>query len=313
MDARRWLDPEVRDALALVPPLGPLTAEVLPAIRAARMADLDRMELSDAVERSEVSVAGPPGGSEVTLRLHRPRGVAGTLGCIYWMHGGGYVLGSARAEDLRFDRWCRDLGCLGVAVEYRLSPEDPYPAALEDCYAGLRWVHEQAAELGVDGARVGIGGASAGGGLAAALALVARDRGEVPVAFQALVYPMLDDRRTTVSSGWDVPVWPPASNAFGWSCYLGGLAGEDVPAYAAPARAQDVGRLPSTFLMVGALDGFVDEDLDYARRLNAAGVAVEAHLYPGAPHGFELFAPGTRIARQARRDLAEWLARALAA
>ena len=232
---------------------------------------------------------------------------------MYWIHGGGYVLGSPEQDDLRFDRWCQRFDLTGVAVQYRLAPEHPYPAGVEDCYAGLRWVKEHGAEIGVDTTRVGIGGPSGGGGLAAALALVVRDRAEVEIDYQLLIYPMIDDTRTSATAGWDVPVWNPASNEFGWASYLGDLfGGDDVPPHAAPSRATDLSGLPPTYIMVGTLDGFADEDIDYARRLNHAGVPVELHVYPGAPHGFEGFAPGAAVSRQARRDINEWLAARLA-
>jgi acetyl esterase/lipase len=227
------------------------------------------------------------------------------------MHGGGLVLGSARQDDQRFDRWCARHGFVGVSVDYRLAPETPYPGPLDDCYAGLQWVHAHAAELSIDAEHIGVGGASAGGGLAAACALLARDRGVVPLAFQLLIYPMIDDRRITPSSAWEVPVWPPSSNAFGWEAYLAGLTDDAVPAYAAAARAAHLGGLPPALIVVGTLDGFVDEDIAYAQRLNHAGVPVELHVYPGVPHGFEIFAPHTAVARRARRDTNEWLARTL--
>ena len=179
---------------------------------------------------------------------------------------------------------------------------------MEDCYEGLRWLFENSESLGVDRNRIGIGGSSAGGGLAAALALLARDRGEFPIAFQALIYPMLDDRQTTVSSQWRDPVWPPASNQFGWSSYLGALSGHDVPPYAAAARATDLQGLPPAFISVGALDVFADEDVDYATRLRHAGVEVELHVYPGAPHGFDSMMPQTQLAQRAEQDLRRWLA-----
>ncbi len=287
-----------------------LSAEALPAIRSAGLTAQAPVELSDRVERVDHVIPGPPGAPDVTVRVHRPKGVTGTLPCLYSIHGGGYILGSFDMDDLRFDRWCPKLGCVGVSVEYRLAPETPYPGPLEDCYAGLRWVHEHAAELGVDPARTGIGGASAGGGLAAALAILARDRGELPVAFQLLVYPMIDDRQMTETSRWETPVWNPAANEFGWRAYLGDLYGAvDVPATAAPSRATDLSGLPPAQVTVGTADGFCDEDIDYATRLNHGGVPTELHVYPGAPHGFDGFFPGSMIGRQARRDMVEWLAR----
>jgi len=216
-------------------------------------------------------------------------------------------------NDLRFDRWCTDLGCVGASVEYRLAPEAKYPAAIEDCYAGLAWMHANADALGVDRGCIGIGGESAGGGLAAALGLLARDRAELPVAFQLLIYPMIDDRQITESSQWPDPIWPPNANTYGWSAYLGAQKGaDDVPIYAAPARATDLAGLPPTLISVGAIDGFSDEDIDYAVRLRHAGVPVELHVYPGAPHGFDSFAPETATARRANHDMAEWLREQLA-
>ncbi len=263
------------------------------------------VELSDAVERTDRDVPGDP---PVRVRLHRPKGVAGPLPAIVSLHLGGYVVGTYENEDARHDRLCPKLGYLGVAVDYRLAPETPYPGALEDAYAALQWVHDNADELGVDRSRIGILGASAGGGLAAALALYARDKGEVPVAFQQLLYPMLDDRRITPTSRWDVPIWSPASNEVGWSSYLGDLYGtSDVPIYAAPARATDLSGLPPAFLCVGTLDLFCDEVIDYAQRLNQAGVPVELHVYPGGPHAFDGFGDMVDLARRCLRDEEEWL------
>ena len=309
MDIDAMLDPEIREALAALPRMNGFSFEELPAMREGRAALLAAMELSDAVERQDYVVAGPEGAPEVTVRVHRPKGVEGALPAIYWMHGGGYVLGSYEMDDLRFDKWCPLLGCVGVSVEYRLAPETPYPGPLEDCYAGLRWVHENAEMLGIDRSRLGIGGASAGAGLAAGLALLARDRGEVPLAFQLLIYPMIDDRLTSVSSGWEVPIWPPASNRQGWKAYLGELSGGDVPGYAAASRAEDVSGLPQALIVVGALDGFLDEDVEYAQRLNHAGVPCELHVFPGGPHGFDALLPGTALAREARGVMERWLKR----
>lgn len=303
------MNPEVAEALKAMPVGGPYTAEALPAIRAQRMAQLAAVQLSDAVERNDYTAPGRDGAPEVTVRVHRPKGANGDLPCVYFMHGGGYIVGSYEMDDLRFDRWCTSLNCMGVSVEYRLSPETPYPGPLEDCYAGLKWVYDHAGEIGVDRSRLGIGGASAGGGLAAGLALLARDRGEVPLAFQLLIYPMIDDRMTTASSAWEVPIWNPHSNDFGWSAYLGSLRGGDVPIYAAASRATDLAGLPSAYVMVGALDGFLDEDVDYAMRMTHASVPVELHVYPGGPHGFDGLMPGTQLARRARKDIEDWLAR----
>jgi acetyl esterase/lipase len=300
VDVRPLIDPEVAAMLDASPIdvgalLGGLTLDNLAAVRAV-MAERPVEPLSDDVTRTDHVIDDATG---VSVRMHRPVGVERTLPCVYWMHGGGYVLGSNVGDDLRFDRWCPTLPCVGVSVEYRLAPEHPYPVPLDDCYAGLTWI---------DASRIGIGGGSAGAGLAAGLALLARDRGELPVAFQLLVYPMIDDRQITPSSGWIDPIWPPSANRFGWTSYVGpGKGGPDVPGYAAPARAADLAGLPPTLVAVGAIDGFCDEDVDYATRLRHAGVPVEMHVYPGAPHGFDGFGAGSSIARRANRDMKEWL------
>lgn len=309
-----FYDPEIRALLESGARLGTVDASTLEAVRANRLLMNDAMPLSDEVTRTDLTVPGAPGGPEVRLRVHRRASLTADepLPALFWMHGGGYVLGSPEQDDLRFDRWCQRFDMVGVCVQYRLAPEHPYPAAVEDAYAGLRWLKDHGGELGVDTERIGIGGPSGGGGLAAALGLVVRDRGEFDIDYQMLIYPMIDDTQTTVSSQWDVPVWGPSSNRFGWSSYLGDLYGrDDVPAHAAPSRATDLSGLPPTYIMAGTLDGFVDEDIDYATRLNQAGVPVELHLYPGAPHGFDGFAPSSSAARQARADINNWLARQL--
>lgn len=297
------LHPDIAEAIGAMP-FFEITADLLPAIRAA---EFPRPQLSDAVVRTDHVV---PGDAPVPVRVHRPEGADGALPCLYSMHGGGYVLGSNAMEDATFDALCPALGVVGVSVDYRLAPETAYPGPLDDCYAGLRWVVDHAGELGVDVNRIGVMGISAGGGLAAALALLARDRGEIPLAFQVLDSPMLDDRQVTWSSRQDgLAVWSRESNTFGWRSYLGDLYGrDDVPYTAAPARAEDLSGLPPAFVSVGAVDGFVDEDVDYAMRLNRAGVPVELHVYDGACHGYQI-AQQCEVTRRARRDRDEFIAR----
>jgi triacylglycerol lipase len=210
-----------------------------------------------------------------------------------------------------------ELGCVAVSVDYRLAPETPFRGGIEDCYAALGWVCKNSAELGVDPRRVGVMGESAGGGLAAALALLARDRGEFPVAFQHLIYPMLDDRtcvRPDPNPYTGEFLWTAVNNRFGWSSLLGAVVpgSDNVSAYAAAARAKDLTRLPPAFISTGALDLFLEEDLDYAQRLIRSGVPVELHVYPGAFHAFDLD-PTAEIAVAARRDRINSLKRALAA
>ena len=308
IDVDRLLDHEIAEALRRTPlvPMD-LSVEKLPAIREARLALTATFTLSDDVERRDVIVPGPAGDPDVRVRIYRTKGAEGPLPCLFYIHGGGYVTGAIELSDPTFDRWCPSLGCMVVSTDYRKAPETSYPGPLEDCYASLLWTWEHADELGIDRTLLGIAGASAGGGLAAGLGLLARDRGEIALAFQLLIYPMIDDTITTESSSWEVPVWPPASNRFGWKAYLGPLVGGDVPAYAAAARATDLAGLPPTHIAVGTLDGFLDEDVEYAQRLNRAGVPTELHVYPGAPHGFDAFMPGTQIARRARANMEAWL------
>ena len=311
LDIRPLLDPEISALLAASPvdigaALGSLTNESVVEIR-AMFGATPPPPLSDSVERTDYPV---PGRDGVTVRVHRPKNITGSRPCVYWMHGGGLVIGDSKMDDARFDAWCNKYGIVGVSVDYRLAPEHPYPTPLEDCYAGLARVIAQAGELGIDTNRLGIGGASAGAGLAAGLALLARDRGEYSVAFQLLIYPMIDDRQVTVSSTWSDPIWSPAANTFGWTAYLGAKKGTaDVEPYAAASRATNLVGLPPTLIAVGALDGFSDEDIDYAVRLRHAGVVTELHVYPGAPHGFDTFGDFTAVSRQANRDMDEWLER----
>ncbi len=304
----RLLDGDIRAMLAAAP-FTPITRDTLEETRINRYSQVT-VELSDRVIRSTVSASGPEGAPDVALRVHRPVDAVGALPCIVWMHGGGLVLGNEEQDDPRFDRWCVRHHMMAVSIWYRLAPETPFPGPIEDCYAGLRYVADHAGELGVDVDRIGIGGASAGGGLAAALALLARDQGGPTITSQLLIYPMIDDRQVTESSTWDVPIWPPSSNAFGWTSYLGDAKGtKGVSPYAAAARAEDLSGLPPAIIVVGALDGFADENIDYARRLNHAGVPVEFHLYPGAPHGFDALLPRSAVARLAKADIARWIDR----
>ncbi len=296
------LDPEIAAAVGAIELAG-MSLDTLSTYRQTFPA----VPLSDAVVRTDHAV---PGNPTVPVRVHRSSEASGALPCVYSIHGGGYVLGSYAMDDARFDGWCPELGIVGVSVEYRLAPETPYPGPLEDCYAGLKWVYDNADKVGIDRDRIGIAGISAGGGLAAALALLARDRGEVPLAFQLLDCPMLDDRQQTPSSRLDgLAVWSRETNMFGWRCYLGDLYGtDDIPYTAAPARCRDLSGLPPAFVSVGTVDGFRDEDIDYAVRLNQAGVPCELHVYPGASHGYQI-AVDSVIVRQSNRDVLDWLAR----
>jgi len=307
MDVRELLDPEIAAVLEAVPAFD-INAESLANFRGPG----PRPPLSDRVVRTEHEVPGDP---PVPVRVHRavdaPADAA--LPCVVSIHGGGMVMGSYDMDDMTFDAWCPSIGVVGVSVEYRLAPETQYPGALDDCYRALVWVHQNAASLGVDPSRIGVHGVSAGGGLAAAVALHARDRAEVPVAFQLLDCPMLDDRQATPSiNAPGLLMWTRDSNVFGWQSYLGDRFGtDDVPYTAAPARATDLSGLPPAFVSVGSIDGFRDEDVDYAQRLNQAGVPCELHVYAGAPHAYQM-AIDSAVVRQSKRDKEEWLARQVA-
>jgi acetyl esterase/lipase len=263
---------------------------------------------SGQVEHVDDVAPGASGAPEVAVRLHRERGVAELRPCLISIHGGGYVIGDHLGDDGRFDRWSTQLRCVGVSVGYRLAPETPFPGPLEDCYAALRWAYERGDELGIDRDRIGIIGGSAGGGLAAGLALLARDRAEIPVAFQVLSYPMLDDRQATESWRAGAPVWGAATNRFGWRAYLSGNDENQIPGTASPARADDLSGLPPAFVSVGNLDGLLDEDVDYARRLIRAGIPTDLHVFADGPHAFDSLMPETSIAQRARQVLEDWLA-----
>jgi triacylglycerol lipase len=224
-------------------------------------------------------------------------------------------MGAPELNDIYNRSFASEQSCVVVSVDYRLAPETRHPGALEDCYAALEWVYRRAAELGVDRTRIAIGGESAGGGLAAALAILARDRGEVPVCFQLLDAPMLDDRTGSASEAHPFCgkfVWTPASNRFGWRALLGvEPGGADVPAGAVPARTLDLSGLPATCITVGSLDLFLEEILEYTRRLSRAGVVTELHVIPGAYHGFPMAGASAPQVRQWLQLRADALARAL--
>ena len=245
-------------------------------------------------------------GTKLRVLVCRARGkqpekpVTGLL----WIHGGGYAIGLPEQDCGFAALFTRDASCVAVLPDYTRSTEAPYPAALEDCYLTLRWIHENADELGIDRTQLFVGGDSAGGGLTAALCLYARDKGEVPIAFQMPLYPMLDDREITKSSkDNDAPVWNTGSNRAGWELYLKGIPKDEVPCYAAPARATDLNGLPPACTYVGTIEPFYDETVDYFSRLKEAGVDVHLKEFSGCFHAFDTIAPGSKPAKEAKAFL----------
>jgi acetyl esterase/lipase len=238
---------------------------------------------------------------DLRVRVYRPEKTVGPLPGLLWIHGGGYVMGSVDVEVPIMQRLVDEVGCVVVAVEYRLAPEHPYPAPLDDCYQALTWLFASAAELGVDEEKVAIGGISAGAGLASGLALMARDRGDYRIVYQLLLCPMLDDLNERPSTHMDLTGigWDRRSNQKGWQAYLSGDYDADIHEYAIPSRVDDLSRLPPAYISVGTLDLFLDENLHYARRLMAAEVATELHVFPGGIHAFEYRAPGARLSSRA--------------
>ena len=289
---RHLVDPAAREPVAGPVPFDPARDTIEQFRRAVQAGYPD-----DPVPREERMIPGPPNAPDVRVLLHRPEQARSPSPAILYLHGGGYVAGTPDMMASFCHRLATENGALVVAVQYRLAPETRFPGPLDDCYAALTWLVANADALGVDPARVAVFGQSAGGGLAAALALLARDRGGPNLKAQFLIYPMLDLRTGTPDAPVDNPttgefVWTRAANRFGWSAMRGE---QDIPAacvgHFAPALADHTAGLPPTFIAVGALDLFLEEDAAYALKLSRAGVPVELHLYPGGVHGFDAF-PG---------------------
>jgi acetyl esterase/lipase len=240
-------------------------------------------------------------GSKMRICIFKPLNCVDNATGILWLHGGGYALGFPEQSQGMAKKLIEVSNCVVIAPDYRLSVEAPYPAALEDSYEALLWMKSHSKELGIRDDQLMAGGDSAGGGLTAALTLYARDKGEVAVAFQMPLYPMLDDRMTSESSkDNNAPIWNSKSNYNGWKLYLGGLFGtDDVPCYAAPARAEDYSNLPPTATFVGELEPFRDETIQYVENLRKAGVPVDFEIYKGCYHAFEQMCPKAEVSKKA--------------
>lgn len=315
MNSKHLVDPELAPILDLLPDV-PLNKETLPQARASLKAMVAALKTaaSPDIEVTEYQVPGPQDAAQVRVLCYLPKERECPLPALLWVHGGGFVMGSADNEDPTVRNLVTQVGCAVAVVDYRLAPETTFPGPVEDCYAALKWLYRNANELGIAADRVALGGSSAGAGLCAGLALLTRDRGEIPLAFQLLIHPMLDDRTAVTTDPHPYTgefIWKPQANYFGWESMLGQKPGsEGVSPYAAAARATDLAGLPPTFISVGSLDLFLEEDMEYARRLVRAGVPTEFHLYPGGFHGFNMV-PTARITQALQRDFVNALKRAL--
>jgi acetyl esterase/lipase len=315
MSRRDLIDPESRvplDGLLQVMPGGFNAIPDIVQRRAAVTGMLAALEVppDPRVTSEDRTVAGPEGEPDITVRIYRPVDATGVLPAIYYIHGGGMVLGDVAGEDAAASLLCAEVGAVVVSVEYRLAPEHPHPAPVEDCYAGLVWTAKNATELGFDENRLAIYGGSAGGGLAIGTALLARDRGGPALRFMMPIYPMIDERNVTPSSHeiTDIGIWDRAGNVEAWNWYLGG---KEADQYAAPRLAEDVSGLPPTFIDVGAVDLFRDEDIAFAQRLMEAGVPTELHVNPGSYHASETFAPDAALSQRIWAMRVDALRRAL--
>lgn len=314
--ARPPFDPELEAALTAMGQAAPqtLTADMIASSRAPSSGPMvDDVLAEHGITRRDVMIPGYR-GDEITLSVLGKQGRTGYGPVIYFAHGGGMVTGGRFGGVERLVGWIERFDLTCVTVEYRLAPEFPDPYPVEDCYEGLLWTVEHLEELGIDPARVIVAGASAGGGLAAGIALLARDRGAPSLAGQLLISPMLDDRDATVSTRQidGIGVWDRTSNLTGWTALLGDRRGtEDVSMYAAPARASDVTGLPPAYIECGSAEVFRDEDVAFASALWAAGVQAELHVWAGGFHAFDLLAPHAAVSQAAKAARDDWLARVL--
>ena len=309
------IDPELLELIANRPALR-LSAEKIQKSRdfIVQAAKAAKTILDPAVRLDELHVTSRFDASSIRVRRYQPAAITSDTPALLHCHAGGFVMGTPEMADLENIRLVKDLKCAIFSVDYRLAPEHPYPAALHDIYSVLSWMHDNAETLKIDKTRIGIKGESGGGGIAAGVALFVRDTPGPKLAFQHLIYPMLDDRtvlRTDLHEHIGQVMWTNEHNRFGWQALLGKEPGSaDVSPYAAASRALNLQGLPPTFISVGALDLFCEENIAYAQRLLTQGVPVELHVYPRAFHGFRN-ATNSRVAKQAAQDSLEALRRSL--
>jgi acetyl esterase/lipase len=310
----RWIDPEV----ATVVPLLPTSASADIAEGRKLLDDLltggsGPVAGEESLIITDRMIPGPADAPDVLVRTYQPKQVSGPVGCLVDYHGGAFMMGTMPMDHPANVRYAAQLGIVVVSVEYRLAPENPFPAGVEDCYAALLWTYANASELGVDPARIAVGGGSAGGALAAAVALMARDRGGPPICFQMLQIPVLDDRLTSWSSRTfvDSPMFNRPGAERMWESYLGaGYQGQETSPYAAPARASDLAGLPPAYIQTAELDPLRDEGIEYGQRLMQAGVATELHCFPGTFHGSGI-AAHAEVSRRASKEMVDVLGIAL--
>ncbi|WP_433559626.1 alpha/beta hydrolase [Pseudonocardia xinjiangensis] len=313
--ARPGIDPQLHAVLADMPLMSQLSPEVVAQLRRAPSTPVETILDGRAVDRREVTVPSPD-GERIPLSIFSPAGAerSPAAPCVYWIHGGGMVMGDRFSNiDIPLG-WLDRLGAVVISVDYRLAPEVSGTTLVDDCYCGLLWIAEHADDLGIDPARIVVAGASAGGGLAAGVTLMARDHGTPAIAAQVLIGPMLDHRNITTSSrqySGGPGVWTREMNEFGWRSVLGRLPDEDVPGYVSPTMADDLSGLPTTYIDAGTAEVFRDEDVDYATRIWAAGGQAELHVWAGGFHAFDALYPQVPVSAAARRTRTDWLTRAL--
>jgi acetyl esterase/lipase len=303
------VDPELRTLLADFPLRSELNAELLTQLRQYPSPPLEAVLDGHAAQHREVTI-----GADLPLSIFTPTDRAAAAPCVLWLHGGGMIMGDRFSQiDIPLE-WLDRFGAVVVSDDYRLAPEFTGTTPVEDCYTALLWISDHAADLGIDPARIIVAGASAGGGLAAGVTLLARDRGAPAIAAQVLICPMLDHRDTTTSAGQyggEPGVWTREMNRFGWAALLGALPAGDVPAYVSPSRSDDLSGLPTTYIDAGTAEVFRDEDIAYATAIWAAGGQAELHVWAGGFHGFDALYPKAQLSVEARRARENWLARIL--
>ena len=309
-------DPELLEVYNATPLLPPLTKELVVQVNGSLEAitTVEATMTDPEITHEEINIPGHAGKLSLSI-LRKKNSLGGQRPVIYYIHGGGLIIGNKLINIQGTFEWIKELDAVVVTVEYRLAPEHPYPAAIDDCYAGLLWVAANSRDLGINLERLILAGNSAGGGLAAALALLVRDKGGPKILAQCLIYPMLDDRMETVSSKqfMNEGTWMGVNNIKAWDWYIPGIRGKkDVPIYAAPSRATDLTGLPQTWLDVGGAELFRDEDTEYAMKLAEFGVPVEFHIWPGSWHGSDMMAPDSLLSKTTNATRLAWFKRILA-